>query len=156
MRTLIYTTDNSVEIFIEPGEKSEYDFRVRYKEPNKALRTPKHIHLVIDLYLKKTGNRDLTLELVSEFLEMLKELRPSTEFPPNFQAFDKKRFERFKDLDSYGEYSVEFLAAIFDLIMIQEKTNYPEGIINRKLFEAFLAEKDIFSVVSTATFRGSA
>jgi len=156
MRTLVYTTDKGVEIYVEPGEKSEYDFRVRYKEPNKALRTPKHIHLVIDLYLKKVGNRDSTLELVSEFLEMLKELKPSTKLPPSFQSFNKKRFERFKNLDSYGEYSVEFLAAIFDLIMIQEKTNYPEGIINRKLFEAFLAEKDIFSVVSAATFRGGA
>jgi len=156
MRTLVYTTNEGVEIYVEPGKKSEYDFRVRYKEPNRALRTPKHIHLVIDLYLKKTGNRDLTLGLVSEFLEMLTELEPSTEFPPKFQAFRKERFERFRELDSYGEYSVEFLAAIFDLIMIQEKTNYPEGIINRKLFEAFLAEKDIFSVVSAATFRGGA
>ena len=41
---------------------------------------------------------------------------------------------------------MEFLAAIFDLIMIQEKTNYPNGVINRKLFEAFVNEKDIFSV----------
>jgi hypothetical protein len=155
MRMRVYTTADGVEIYVEPGKKSEYDFRVRYKEPNKALRTPKHIHLIIDLYLKKTGNRDLTLGLVSEFLEMLKELKPSVEFPPKFQAFSKNRFERFKELDAYGEYSVEFLAAIFDLIMIQEKTNYPNGIINRKLFEAFLAEKDIFSVVSAATFRGA-
>ena len=156
MRTLVYKAANGVEIFAEPGRKSENDFRVRYKETNKALRTPKHIHLVIDLYLKKAGNRDLTLELVSEFLDMLGELRPSTEFPPKFQAFNKERFERFRKLNGYGEYSVEFLAAIFDLIMIQEKTNYPNGTINRKLFETFLAEKDIFSVVSAATFRGGA
>lgn len=154
MRTLVYKTGNGVEVYVETGKKSKYDFRVRYKGPKKALRTPKHIHLVIDLYLKKTGNRNLTLGLVSEFIEMLSELKPSTEFPPKFQEFNKERFERFKELDSYGEYSVEFLAAIFDLIMIQEKTNYPNGIINRKLFEAFLAEKDIFSVVSAATFRG--
>jgi len=156
MRTLVYTTTDGTQIYVETGEKSKYDFRVRYKEPNKALRTPKHIHSVIDLYLKKAGNRDLTLGLVCEFLEMSSELEPSTEFPPKFQAFSKERFERFRELDSYGEYSVEFLAAIFDLIMIQEKTNYPEGTINRKLFEAFLAEKDIFSVVSAATFRGAA
>lgn len=156
MRTVVYRTADGVEIYVEPGRKSRYDFRVRYKEPDKALRTPKHIHLVIDLYLKKAGNHDLTLGLVSEFLEMLTELKPSTEFPPRFQTFKKERFERFRELNNYGEYSVEFLAAIFDLIMIQEKTNYPEGTINRKLFEAFLAEKDIFSVVSAATFRGRA
>lgn len=156
MRTMVYKTADGVEIYVEPGKKSKNDFRVRYKEPNKALRTPKHIHLVIDLYLKKVGNRKLTLVLVGEFLKMLSELIPSREFPPKFQSFNKKRFEKFRELNKYGEYSVEFLAAIFDLIMIQEKTNYPEGIINRKLFEAFLAEKDIFSVVSAATFRGGA
>lgn len=156
MRTLVYTTDNNVEIYVETGKKSEYDFRVRYKEPNKHLRTPKHIHLIIDLYLKKVGNRELTLTLAREFLKMLGDLIPSTIFPPEFQEFDKERFEKFRELNKYGEYSVEFLAAIFDLIMIQEKTNYPQGTINKKLFEAFLAEKDIFSVVSAATFRGGA
>jgi len=152
MRTLVYTTNDGVEIYVEPGDKSEYDFIVRYKEPGKRMRQPKHIHMVIDLYLKKENNRELALELVSEFLKVLTELKPSMEFPPKFQTFSKERFEKFKELNGYGEYTVEFLAAIFDLIMIQEKTNYPEGTINKKVFEAFLDEKDIFSIVSAATF----
>ncbi len=152
--SLIYKTSEGTDIFVEPGIKSQFDFKVRYREPGKAMRTPKHIHFIIDLLLKKAGNHDLTLKLVTEFLEMLKTLKPSDQFPPKFQEFKKERFSEFSDLDKYGEYSVEFLAAIFDLIMIQEKTNYPNGTINRKLFEAFLAEKDIFSLVSAATFRG--
>jgi len=156
MRVLVYTTKNGTEILVEPGIKSKNDFKVRYKEPGKFIRTPKHIHLIIDLYLKKAGNRELTLKLVYEFLEMLSKLKSSTKFPPEFQGFNKESFEKFSGLNKYGEYSVEFLAAIFNLIMIQEKTNYPNGIINKKLFEAFLAEKDIFSVVSAATFRGGA
>ena len=104
--------------------------------------------------MKKVGDKKLTLELVKEFLKMLPNLRISKEFPPKFQEFSKERFSIYEPLNSFGEYSVEFLAAIFDLIMIQEKTNYPNGTINRKLFEAFLAEKDIFSIVSGATFRG--
>lgn len=156
MRTLIHKTSNGVEIYVEPGRKSTNDFRVRYKEPGKSLRTPKHIHLLVDLYLKKSGNRELTLNLINLFLKMLSHLKPSEEFPPKFQTFRKELLEEFKELNKYGEYSVEFLTAIFDLIMIQEKTNYPNGIINRKLFEAFLVEKDIFSVVSAATFRGGA
>lgn len=154
-RKLVYTTSDGVEIYVEPGKKSQYDFRVRYREPGKAIRTPKHIHLIIDLYMKKVCNKELTLRLVEEFLKMLPELQPATEFPPNFQEFSKDRFSKFEKLNGCGEYSVEFLAAIFDLIMIQEKTNYPNGTINRKLFEAFLNEKDIFAVVSAATFRGA-
>ena len=48
-----------------------------------------------------------------------------------------------------------FIAAIFDLIMIQEKTNYPDGTLNKLFYESFLSEKDIFSLVSAASFRGS-
>jgi hypothetical protein len=44
---------------------------------------------------------------------------------------------------------------IAELIMIQEKTNYPRGVLNLNLFKNLRAEKDIFSVVSAATFRGS-
>lgn len=104
--------------------------------------------------MKKVSEKKLTLDLAREFLKMLPNLKQAEDFPPKFQEFSKERFFRFKKLDDYGEYSVEFLAATFDLIMIQEKTNYPDGTINRKLFEAFLEEKDIFSVVSAATFRG--
>ena len=153
-RNLVYTTADSVEIYVEPGQKSKYDFLVRYKEPGRRVRTPKHIHLIIDLYLKQASNRQLTLQLVKEFLDMLPNLKEVKEFPPKFQEFSKEKFSRYEELNSSGEYSVEFLAAIFDLIMIQEKTNYPNGTINRKLFEAFLEEKDIFTVVSAATFPG--
>lgn len=154
-RHLVYTTQDGVEIYVESGSKSQYDFKVRYREPGKAIRTPKHIHLIIDLYMKKVCNKNLTLALVQEFLQMLSRLQPTQKFPPTFQEFSKARFSKFDALNGCGEYSVEFLAAIFDLIMIQEKTNYPNGSINRKLFEAFLNERDIFAVVSTATFRGA-
>lgn len=43
---------------------------------------------------------------------------------------------------------------ITELIMIQEKTNYPQGVMNLNLFRLFRNEADIFSVVSAATFRG--
>lgn len=151
---LVYTTRDGVEIYVEPGNKSKNDFKVTYREPGKRIRTPKHIHLIIDLYMKKVCNKELTLELVRDFLVMLAKLKPATQFPPTFQEFSRERFLEFKRLNGCGEYSIEFLAAIFDLIMIQEKTNYPNGTINKKLFEAFLNERDIFAVVSVATFRG--
>lgn len=150
---IVYTTEDGIEIIVEQGKKSAYDFKVRYRQPNKHIRTPKHIHLIIDLYLKKSGDKEKTLELVKTFLRMIDKIVPSKHLPPSFQEFSREKFLDYKSLNQFGEYSVEFLAAIFDLIMIQEKTNYPNGTINRKLFEAFLNEKDIFSVISAATFR---
>ncbi len=84
---IIYTISNQIEIHVEHGNKSPYDFIVKYQEPGKRLRTPKHIHLITEL------------------------------------------------------------------IMIQEKTNYPNGTINLNLFKKFRNGADIFSIVSAATFR---
>lgn len=81
-------------------------------------------------------------------------VRPNKAFPPKLLTFSKEHITQFKELDNYGEYSVEFLLVITELIMIQEKTNYPGGAMNLSLFHKFRREEDIFSVVSAATFKG--
>lgn len=153
---LIYTTRKGVKVFVSKGGKSQFNFKVQYQEPGKAVRTPKHIHLIIDLYMKKTGNKHLTMDLVDHIINnIILKVQSSTTNPPKFQIFSDKHVEQFKELDKYGEYSIEFLLIITELIMIQEKTNYPNGVLNINLFKKFREEKDIFSVVSAATFRGS-
>ena len=152
---LIYTTREGVKIYVSKGGKSQFNFKVQYQEPGKAIRTPKHIHLIIDLYMKRTGNKQLTMELVDHIINnIILRVQSSTANPPKIQVFSNEHVERFRELDNYGEYPVEFLLVITELIMIQEKTNYPKGVLNLNLFKAFRAEKDIFSVVSAATFRG--
>jgi len=152
--SLMHTTENAVKIYIAKGTKSSNDFIVKYEQPGKRIRTPKHIHLVIDLLIKKYFVKELTLKFVWELFDTLENLNSSLSFPPTFQFFDKLKVAKYRELDKYGEYSVEFTAAIFDLIMIQEKTNYPNGYLNRQLYKAFLDEKDIFSLISNSTFRG--
>ncbi|MGQ9710481.1 MAG: hypothetical protein ACUVXE_08450 [Anaerolineae bacterium] len=152
---LIYTTANGVKVYVSKGGKSQYNFKVQYQEPGKRVRTPKHIHLIIDLYMKRTGDRYLTLQLVDHIInEIILKVRPSNSNPPLLQLFSPDHVTRFQTLDKYGEYSVEFLLVISELIMIQEKTNYPQGVMNLNLFRLFRDEADIFSVVSAATFRG--
>ena len=59
----------------------------------------------------------------------------------------------FQELNDYGQYSIEFILVVTELIMIQEKTNCPNGTMNVKIFEKFRNKhNDIFSVVSAATF----
>jgi len=85
---------------------------------------------------------------------MMKKLKPETKFPPSLQVYNKQDLSEFEELNSYGEYSVEFIVVVTELIMIQEKTNYPTGTMNVKVFERFRDKHDdIFSVVSAATFR---
>ncbi len=151
----IYKTSNGVIVYVSKGGKSLYNFKVQYQEPGKRVRTPKHIHLIIDLYMKRAGNRQLTLQLIDHIVEgIILRVTPSTSNPPVLQIFSPQHVDRFRALDAYGEYSVEFLLVITELITIQERTNYPQGVMNLKLFELFRDEADIFSVVSAATFRG--
>lgn len=154
-RLPVYVTQRNVVIYVSKGRKSQYDFKVQYQETGKNIRTPKHIHLIIDLYMKLTGNRQLTMDLVDHIIDnIIKKVQPATSFPPRLQVFSPSHITQFRELDNYGEYSVEFLLVVLELIMIQEKTNYPSGTMNLRLFEAFREGKDIFSVVSAATFRG--
>jgi len=153
---LMHTTIESVKVFVSKGSKPEspFDFRVHYQEPEKRVRTPKHIHLIIDLYMKLSHNKDLTIKLVDYLIDMMKKLKPETKFPPTLQVYDKKDIAQFEELNKYGEYSVEFIFVVTELIMIQEKTNYPTGTMNVKVFERFRDKNDdIFSVVSAATFK---
>ncbi|MBI2451843.1 hypothetical protein HYV50_02060 [Candidatus Pacearchaeota archaeon] len=153
---LMHTTKEGVKVFVSKGNKPEspFDFRVHYQEPEKRIRTPKHIHLIIDLYMKLSHKKNLTIKLVEYLIDIMKKLKPETKFPPTLQVYDKKDIAQFKELNKYGEYSVEFIFVVTELIMIQEKTNYPTGTMNVKVFERFRDKyDDIFSVVSAATFK---
>lgn len=153
---LIHTTKDGVEILVSKGQKlqSPYDFKVHYREPGKRIRTPKHIHLIIDLYMKLSRNEELTIQLVDHIINnIILKVKPANKFPPCLQIFRQEHVEQFKELNQYGEYSVEFILVVVELIMIQEKTNYPNGTMNLTLFKKFRNREDIFSVVSAATFR---
>jgi hypothetical protein len=151
---LIHKTQKNVEILVSKGKKSTYDFKVHYREPGKKVRTPKHIHLIIDLYMKLCGNEQLTLQLVDHIINnIILKISPTITFPPKLQVFSSSHVSQFSTLNTFGEYSVEFLLVVTELIMIQEKTNYPNGTMNLNLFKKFRNKEDIFSVVSAATFR---
>jgi len=153
--TVVYKTKNGVEIFVEKGKKqqSPYDFRVRFREPGKRARTPTHVHLIVEMYVKHAFNPKLTLKLKSHILDVYNKIQPVSYYPPQLQIFKPENVELFKDLNQVGEFSVEFMLVTTELIMIQEKTNYPQGSLTQKLYNDF-GVKDRFSVIQSAVFRG--
>lgn len=152
---LIYTTRDGVEIFVEKGKKqqSPYDFRVRFREPGKRKRTPTHVHLIVEMYVKHAFNPKLTLELKKHLLEVFSKIQPINYYPPRLQIFKPEHAKPFTELDKVGEFSVEFMLVATELIMIQEKTNYPQGSLTQALYANF-GVKDRFSVIQSAVFRG--
>ena len=150
----IYTASNEAIIGVVQGIKSKYDFKVKYREPGKHERTPKHMHIIIDLFMKLIQDEQLTMRMVDHIIgNVIKEIQPVTTFPPSLQIFKPNHANYYIDLNNYGEYPVDFLLVVTELIQIQEKTNYPTGTMNLGLFEAFRRKDDIFSIVSAATFR---
>lgn len=153
MRHDVHTTDRGVRICVLPGKKSAHDFIVKYVEPGGRLRTPQHVHLIVELYVKQAHDATTTLALRDHLLGVYGQIAPVTAFPPSLQVFRPVHAEPFKELDAVGEFSVEFLLVVSELIFIQEKTNYPDGSMTERLYHAFGVE-DRFKVISRATFRG--
>jgi hypothetical protein len=145
-----YMTASGTKISVEAGKKSPNDFIVKYLEPGKQPRTPKHIHLIVEMYVKHARNPGLTIQLRDHMLKVFDKIRPATQFPPSLQVFQSSDANLFASLNAVNEYSVEFLLVITELIFIQEKTNYPQGSLTQKLYEDF-GSKDRFTVISAAT-----
>ncbi|MFN7181709.1 MAG: hypothetical protein ACK4NF_03400 [Planctomycetota bacterium] len=152
---LVYITKTNVRFEVYSGSKqqSPYDFIVKFREPNKRERTPAHVHLIVEMYVKHAYNPSLTLKLRHHILTMLKSIKPVTTFPPTLQFFKPEHIEPFRELDEVGEFTVEFLLVAIELVAIQEKTNYPTGAVTENLYKNF-GVKDRFSVIQGAVWKG--
>ncbi len=139
------------------GANPDHDILIKYQEQGKRVRTPKHIHWVIDLLIKKEHNRKLTLEFMRYLRDMYnrvdafqsKEDRTKCDLK---ETTDEK-LKPFEELNSYGEYKVDFIGHLIELMIKMEKNTPPEkpARVFRELMEAMINEKEIFVIVSKAT-----
>ena len=139
------------------GYNPDHDILIKYQEHRKRIRTPKHIHWVIDLLIKKEHNRNLTLKFMKYLRSMYdkvnafkdKEDRKKCEL----KETTKDKLKEFEDLNLYGEYTVEFIGHLIELMIKMEKNTPPEkpARVFKELIDALLSEKEIFVIVSKAT-----
>jgi len=63
------------------------------------------------------------------------------------------KLKPFQELNKYGEYKVEFIGHLIELMIKMEKNTLPEkpARVFRELMDAMIAEKELFVVVSKAT-----
>ena len=52
------------------GHNPDHDILIKYQEDGKRVRTPKHIHWVIDVLIKKEHNHDLTMKFLKYLRDM--------------------------------------------------------------------------------------
>ena len=139
------------------GANPDHDILIKYQEEGKRLRTPKHIHWVIDLLIKKEHNKELTINFMKYLREMYdrveafksKEDRKNC----NLKETTLAKLKPFEELNKYGEYKVEFIGHLIELMIKMEKNTSPEkpARVFRELMDAMIQEKEIFVIVSKAT-----
>ena len=139
------------------GYIPEHDILIKYQEKGKHVRTPRHIHWVIDLVVKKEHNRELTLKFMKYLRDMYDRVEAfkSKEDRANFvlKETSKEKLKPFEELNKYGEYKVEFIGHLIELMIKMEKNTPPEkpARVFRELMDAMIQEKEIFVIVSKAT-----
>ena len=143
------------------GDNKHLDIRVKYWDNlcgTKRGRTPKHIDWVIDILLKKEHNKALTLEFVKYLLDTYDKIEPfkSKEEQQKCELLYTKsnELERFGPLNDYGQFSVEFLGRVMELLSREEKTGSSKAHMFRDVIKALYETDDIFAITNTASFRG--
>ncbi len=160
----VLQVNNDYIVAIYKGQKSDADILIKYRQKLKTgkwsrIRTPKHIHWTVDILIKMFQNKELTEQFINELLKIWKSIKPvSSEEREHLDLkellnYDTETLEKFKELSKYGEYSIKFLLLLAKLLMIQEKTNYPEGKLFQTLLRKLKKGEDIFTILQTATLR---
>lgn len=153
--------DNNLLIAIFPGSLSPCDILVKYKDTNQSinLRTPKHIHWLVDLLIKKEKEPTLTNQLVAQFQNVWNNATGIT--VRDFTTLDNiikqsqilNNSSIYTPLNQYGYYNIDFLIILMELLIIQEKTNNPNAYMFGNVIDSLLTSNDLFKIISTATHR---
>lgn len=148
-------------IYVFQGNLSQFDIVIKYKKDGKRIRTPKHIHWVVDILMKMQGNEEVTKKYLFAIQNCWNNCVPlSNNDFETLKALIKNgekdiEIEKYFYLNSFGEYDVEFLYVLMELLAVQEKTNREDAYMFGKIIEELLeADRDIFKIISTAGFGG--
>lgn len=140
------------------GQNPDLDIVIKYQQGGKRIRTPQHIHWVIDILIKKQHNKRLTLDFVKYLRDMWEQVESfkdkSDQQKCELKQTTHDKLKPFQDLNQYGEYTVEFIGHLIELMMRMEKTGLARAFMFKDLLDAIVQEKDIFHIVAKATHNG--
>lgn len=148
-------------IYVFQGSLSQFDIVIKYKKDGKRIRTPKHIHWVVDILMKMQGNESLTKQYLKAIQNCWNTCIPLANNDYNtlkmlIEEGEKEiDIEQYSHLNGFGEYDVEFLYVLMELLAVQEKTNRADAYMFGKIIEELLkTDRDIYKIISTAGFGG--
>ena len=148
-------------IYVFQGNLSQFDIVIKYKKDGTRIRTPKHIHWVVDVLMKMQGNEILAKRYLLGIQNCWKSCVPLTNNDyDTLKALIENGendidIDQFFSLNAFGEYDVEFLYVLMELLAVQEKTNRADAYMFGNIIEELLdTDRDIFKIISTAGFGG--
>lgn len=140
------------------GKNPDLDIIVKYQRLGGRVRTPQHLHWAIDLLIKKEHNKPLVKDFTKYLISLWDKVEPfankEQQQKCELKFTEAEELKKFEELDQYGEYPVEFIGHVIELLMIQEK-NSDVAFMFKGVLDAIYNDKDIFSIVSAASFRGA-
>lgn len=139
---------------------SQFDIVIKYKKDCTRILTPKHIHWVVDILIKIQGNEILAKNYLQAIQDCWNSCVPLTNNDCDTlkvligSGENDIDIEQYFPLNDFGEYEIEFLYVLMELLAVQKKraNAYMFGKIIEELLET---NRDIFKIISTAGFDGA-
>jgi len=161
-----FQVNDSTILAVYKGSLSPLDILIKYRQKLRDgrwsnIRTPKHIHWVVDILMKMQSYKELTEEFIGFFINVWHETVPlSSEHERSsldlgaILSLSEKEITKFSQLSHKGEYSVKFLILLAKLLMIQEKTNRADAYMFKRVLDGLKEGKDLFRILATASLGG--
>lgn len=150
--------DDTYTLYVFKGKITKNDIRIKYSKLGKRMRTPKHIHWVIDILLKEQKSHEEIMRFIEYMQNTWKHIKglEKNDYPTIKQVLCEEKHKADKKLKGLtfigGEYPIDFLFVLLLLLMVQEKTNRADAYLFKQILEELQKENmDIFRIVSTST-----
>jgi hypothetical protein len=138
------------------GENPDLDFIVKYKEPDKRLRTPSHTHWIVDLIVKGEVHPLETLDLVKDLIQIYDNVSPfeTKEERDSYElTYSLDLIEKYSGLNNTGSLSIELIGTLVELFSKCEKQTSGAFMFKSMLTltqDYFEGKKDYYQVIGTS------
>ena len=135
------------------GENPDLDFIVKYREPEKRLRTPSHTHWIVDLLVKAEHNKGLVRGFVYNMLEKYDQMDPfeTVEERNGYELVAYNELDEvYDELNGHGYYNMDTLTAFIELFIRCEKQTSDAFMFKSllKLVQEYCdGKKDFYQIV---------
>jgi len=112
------------------------------------------------MLIKKEHERELTIQFMKYLRNMYDNVNGFCSKEDRDECTltetTKDRLKPFEELNKYGEYKVDFIGHLIELMIKMEKNMPPENParVFKQLMDSMIQEKEIFAIVSKATYGG--